>query len=1815
MENEVDRLEIVVESESSKAIRSMTSLEKKVNNVADALERCMLIAQGAVSLKGVNMDKLFSGAAMEKSAKMTGKKLADDLIKNFNLNLSGKDVENQVRSLTRKISKGFAENGGKAYKGASNDVEELGKIIAKNGMIAKSTSDDYQNLYNWMRKAGKIRVSPEVAKSLGDDYKQCTPVMKQKLSTKSGIELDSMYQELREQFPSILKDAYSVEDEFYNLDNALREFYKTSNSFYKPEWMEKDAYESVIDGVEDISNAIKNAKKEVGDFTESLRGIEDTGKSFSELLGAGMDTSGLERACGLAREVVRGQRSEGQKKTRSDLKYPVQPFAEINRKFKDSTLETDFSKMSRNELETEIAKNERAYLRVKQAINNMITLEGTDELGGKDWYTKIMQMNQYENAIDSATEAYGRLNAISGTETKSPSLRSFSAIDGYVEKARKSIGEIIPPTFDSEEELISHIRNLEQEYEDLYAVARRAVSEIDFGEAIRGLAEIESELDSARTELSHFGKELKQDIPTGKKIDVGNIKELFDTTFGDGAADLARNLAEAGAGASEVARKLNELNTEFSNRKVVTYEAQIKNLKNTLSELASQGFSEGDPEYDYVVKKIAVAEEALKRYKKSMREAAKVELDSEKIDDTAEALKKASNQAGRFKRIMNGISSAGSKINSVAKSFKDVSKTIKNAKDMANKVLHPIKTLKDLLGSEGGKRGMPFGRMIGSSIMFSTVFGVISQIKQAIKEGSDNLVQYSSEYNKSISGMVSSLLYLKNAWAVAFAPIVNVVGPYISAFIDMVSSALNAVGHFMAALTGKGYVVQAKKAWKNYGASIGDSSKNLDSANASAKKLQRTILGFDELHVLNDNDSNSGSGSGNGGSGGYTGPSPVDMFETIEVSSSMKDLAGKFKEAIKNSDFTEIGEMLGNKLKSAMESIDWNSIYQKANNFGKDLATFLNGLISPELFYDLGTTLAGAINTALHTVNSFAINFDWSEFGRSLASSIKGFLENWDAGLTAETFSNFGKGLLEGITGFISGLSNDKTFETIGQKLVDFICGIDWFGLTWNLSDFFKSLTNALMDFPSDFAKGVAQGIVDKIFGEKKVKIPEIKWLDSLQEKIAKMSLRKIPLFDVIFNLSDFKEKTEAIVTFVSDMKTKVEEVLAPLANFFSSIFNLARENTQSPFAGIGDWFSDRKTDIQNGLSGIGEWIGSKFSSGRKSTNNSFSDIGTWFSKKKSDIQTNLKDVGSWIGSKFQTGRTNVNKAFSDVGAWFTNRKTEIQNGTKDIDTWMNMKYTTARKNVNAAFSDVGTWFGSRKNDIQTNMDSINTWFNTKYQSARGYVNSAFSSVGGWFGSRKGDIQANMDSINTWFYTKYQSARGYVNSAFSNIGSWFGSRRAEIQNNMSSISGWFRDTFRNAYNAITGIFNNIGSYFSRIGENIKSPIRNALNGVINGVNWVLGRLGSGTRYQHVNFATGTGPDGVTCDTLGMVNDQSGNTYRELVQFPNGKTIIPKGRNVMLPMPKGTKVLPAGKTKALMHMNGIQHFKNGAGSFNVFEYLGHPTKLMQYAVNQFVSFKGAIEPGLSMAKGAVNTVFGSAVNSIKGVLQSFEQSLQNVAGSGVERWRNLAKTALIITRQYTPSNLTALLKQMQHESGGNPRAINLWDSNAKAGIPSKGLMQVIDPTFRAYALSPYNKNIYDPLSNMIAAIRYTVSRYGSLHAGWTARGYKGYENGGMPKRGEIYLANENGFGSEYIGRMGNNHVVANNQQIVDGIKAGVIDAMMEVYIATQGSSANDNSKIPYIINAVLKTEDNEVLARAVEKGQASRDSRFNPSPAY
>jgi hypothetical protein len=79
----------------------------------------------------------------------------------------------------------------------------------------------------------------------------------------------------------------------------------------------------------------------------------------------------------------------------------------------------------------------------------------------------------------------------------------------------------------------------------------------------------------------------------------------------------------------------------------------------------------------------------------------------------------------------------------------------------------------------------------------------------------------------------------------------------------------------------------------------------------------------------------------------------------------------------------------------------------------------------------------------------------------------------------------------------------------------------------------------------------------------------------------------------------------------------------------------------------------------------------------------------------------------------------------------------------------------------------------------------------------------------------------------------------------------------------------------------------------------------------------------------------------------------------------------------------------------------------------------------------------------------------------------------------------------------PGSYDGIYRNIMRESSGNPQAINLTDSNAMAGIPSKGLLQVIDPTFAAYHVEGTSMDIYDPVANITAACNYAAANYGSI----------------------------------------------------------------------------------------------------------------------
>ncbi|HJF51266.1 MAG TPA: peptidoglycan DD-metalloendopeptidase family protein [Brachybacterium paraconglomeratum] len=164
-------------------------------------------------------------------------------------------------------------------------------------------------------------------------------------------------------------------------------------------------------------------------------------------------------------------------------------------------------------------------------------------------------------------------------------------------------------------------------------------------------------------------------------------------------------------------------------------------------------------------------------------------------------------------------------------------------------------------------------------------------------------------------------------------------------------------------------------------------------------------------------------------------------------------------------------------------------------------------------------------------------------------------------------------------------------------------------------------------------------------------------------------------------------------------------------------------------------------------------------------------------------------------------------------------------------------------------------------------------------------------------------------------------------------------------------------------------------------------------------------------------------------------------------------------------------------------------------------------------------------------GMPKKLIGSALDWATGKLGEIgdwasDQVDTTVAGVKATRWTPTATRALTMENAFSGANLQALLRRMNQESGFDPRAVNNWDSNAKRGTPSKGLMQVIGPTFRAYARPGYDKDIFDPLSNILASIRYTRATYPSLAAGWNRRG--GYAHGGLVGGIEPLVYDEGGW---------------------------------------------------------------------------------------
>jgi LysM repeat protein len=158
----------------------------------------------------------------------------------------------------------------------------------------------------------------------------------------------------------------------------------------------------------------------------------------------------------------------------------------------------------------------------------------------------------------------------------------------------------------------------------------------------------------------------------------------------------------------------------------------------------------------------------------------------------------------------------------------------------------------------------------------------------------------------------------------------------------------------------------------------------------------------------------------------------------------------------------------------------------------------------------------------------------------------------------------------------------------------------------------------------------------------------------------------------------------------------------------------------------------------------------------------------------------------------------------------------------------------------------------------------------------------------------------------------------------------------------------------------------------------------------------------------------------------------------------------------------------------------------------------------------------IHPGLKLTIGAKPKPKNEAKAAVKTAVKTAAKA-KAVSAAPAERADRSTRTSLapkpvayannldgwikealaIMAERGIPGTYEGIHRNIMRESSGNPLAINNWDSNAAAGTPSKGLLQVIDPTFRAYHVPGTSTDPYDPVANITAACNYAAARYGSI----------------------------------------------------------------------------------------------------------------------
>lgn len=298
-------------------------------------------------------------------------------------------------------------------------------------------------------------------------------------------------------------------------------------------------------------------------------------------------------------------------------------------------------------------------------------------------------------------------------------------------------------------------------------------------------------------------------------------------------------------------------------------------------------------------------------------------------------------------------------------------------------------------------------------------------VYQMMRTALRGLRDYMGSMLKTNKQFMNSLSAIKGNLQTAFYPIYQTIMPILNTFMGALVKVTGYLATFFNTLLGHNVKTSA-------GAIKDQADATKDLADAT-KKANKELYSFDEINKQSDNSDSASSGGG----GGIT----TDVADTADVSKMVEMI----KQAWRDSDFTELGEIVGGKIKDGLDSIKWDKVQQTAVKIAACIATFINGALSVSgLDTSIGKTIGEAINTGVLGLDTFLKTVNWAQVGIFIAGTL-------NSAISTTSWAGLGGTICDGINAFFGTSTNFAThfdFSNLGASVGDLINGaitkIDW---------------------------------------------------------------------------------------------------------------------------------------------------------------------------------------------------------------------------------------------------------------------------------------------------------------------------------------------------------------------------------------------------------------------------------------------------------------------------------------------------------------------------------------------------------------------------------------------------------------------------------------------------------------------------------------------------------------------------------------------------------------------------------------------------